>query len=64
MMLSEAERQMRKAAIASFGQTLRAYWEHETARPVPSRLQELAATADEALTNSTTPPVPDSCRDA
>jgi hypothetical protein len=58
-MLSEAERQKRKAAIESFGQTLRAYWDHETARPVPSRLLELAAAADEVLARSLAHSVPD-----
>ena len=59
MMLSEAERQTRKAAIASFDQTLRGYWDHEMARPVPDRLLELAATADEMLARSVTHSVPD-----
>jgi hypothetical protein len=54
MMLSQAERQKRKAAIASFGQTLRAYWDHEVTRPVPDRLVELAANADEVLAKSRT----------
>jgi hypothetical protein len=52
MVLSAAERQLRREAIASFGQTLRAYWDHEITRPVPDRLQELAATADEVLAKS------------
>ena len=55
MMLAEAERQKRKTAIASFGQTLRAYWDHEMARPVPDRLLELAATADEVMAESVNP---------
>jgi hypothetical protein len=63
MMLSESERQIRKTAIASFSQTLSAYWDHEMARPVPNRLLELAATADEVVAESVTRPVPDSCRD-
>jgi hypothetical protein len=59
MMLLEAEPQAGKAAIASFGQTLRAYWDHEMARPVPSHLLELAATADEVLAKSVTRSVPE-----
>jgi hypothetical protein len=40
----------RKAALNALGRVVRIYWEHEKARPVPDHLTELAAKADEALT--------------
>jgi hypothetical protein len=56
MKLSEAERQKRKEANAAFTQTLRAYWDYELKRPIPDRLRELAAKADEALARSAAVP--------
>ena len=51
------ERQNRKEVLAALARAVRAYWEHEKARPVPDHLAKLAAAADEAC--STKPEAPD-----
>jgi hypothetical protein len=37
-----------KVPLAALSRAVRAYWDHEKARPVPERLAQLAATADAA----------------
>jgi len=43
------ERQNREATLKALSRAVCVYWEHETARPIPDHLLQLAAQADEAL---------------
>jgi hypothetical protein len=45
---SPRERQDRQAVIAALSRAVRVYWDHEKSRPLPERLAQLAAAADEA----------------